>query len=229
MTHAVRELGNRPLGIRLWSVDLDLLPASAALLSASEQDRAARFVFDVDRRRYVAAHYALRSVLAAELGLAAGAELDLGTHGKPRLAAPAAAAFNLSHSGATGLIGLAPSGEIGVDIEVMKPIDDIDALAAQNFTAAERAEVRSARDETAALRAFLAVWTRKEACLKALGSGLSIPPEVFEVGLHAVATGVSIPTPEGIASVVVESIELGHGAVAAVARVLAADPVFHPA
>lgn len=228
MNGAVRELGNRPLGIRLWWIDLDLLPADAALLSSSEQARAARFVFDQDRRRYVAAHHALRCVLAGELGLAAGSELDVGPHGKPRLNAPATEAFNLSHSGARALIGLAPSGEIGVDVEVMKPIDELDALARQNFTASEHAEVRAAVDEAAALRVFLAVWTRKEACLKALGSGLSIPPEVFEVGLHPGATEVSIPTPEGIASVVVESIELGHGAVAAVAQVLAADPLRHP-
>src|SRR5437879_2168568 len=92
-------------GVTVESLDADddLLARSHALLDEEEQARAARFVFDADRRRYIVAHARLRRVLAHELALDARAvRFTADSHGKPEIAAdqnPHALRFNLSHSG----------------------------------------------------------------------------------------------------------------------------------
>ncbi|MDB5828206.1 MAG: hypothetical protein JWQ73_2426, partial [Variovorax sp.] len=78
---------------RLWHVDLDDAAATDArdCLSADESTRAARFVFERDRRRYVAAHIALRQTLSVATGVPAAAlAFDVGAFGKPSLAVPSA-------------------------------------------------------------------------------------------------------------------------------------------
>ena len=59
-------------GVRMWLIDLDAPDADAdsALLSSDETARAARFVFDHHRRRFVAGRAALRRILGAEVGRA---------------------------------------------------------------------------------------------------------------------------------------------------------------
>ena len=68
--------------------------------------------------------------------------------------------------------------------------------------------------------AFLRAWTRKEACLKAVGTGLRVSPASLDVGPGEGAVQLSITLPSGSASVEVQSINAGPGTVAAVARVL---------
>jgi 4'-phosphopantetheinyl transferase len=209
----------QPLDLRLWLVDLQVWPTQQGpSLDDDERHRAERFVFERDRRRYIAAHRALREVLASEAELAEGVSFIVGPYGKPALAQAGACRFNLSHSGDWALIGTAFDAEIGVDLELERPIEDLDALARQNFTEAERVELAAQSEPQAALRCFLSGWTRKEACLKALGSGLSIAPSVFNVGLAPTRRHVRIPTGRSTAMVEVESIALGPGMLAAVAR-----------
>ncbi len=71
------------------------------------------------RARWVAARWALRSVLARYLGGdPAAIELSLGERGKPHLADPGATLrFNLSHSGELALIAVAEGREVGVDVQ----------------------------------------------------------------------------------------------------------------
>lgn len=124
--------------------------------------------------------------------------------GKPALAGPSRCSFNLSHSEDDAVVLIAASGEIGVDVEVLRPMRDALALAERNFSASENAELRSL-PESERDHAFLTAWTRKEACLKALGSGLSIAPQTFTASLrHEPATAV-IPTSQGPARVRVVS------------------------
>ncbi len=198
-----------PVGaVRLWCVDLGHAPdeAAVATLSLAEQARAGRFVFERDRRRYLAAHVALRSLLAAAVGAAASAlAFGEGPFGKPYLAGAAAPSFNMSHSGDAALIGIGPPGiEIGVDLEVLRTMSDALELAQRHFAPAEIAALRAippgGRDQ-----AFLRGWTRKEACLKAIGSGLSIAPHTFDAGIDLPERTVSIAMPEGAAVVRVVS------------------------
>ncbi len=207
-------------GVQLWRVALNDAAALAApaWLPASEAQRAARFVFARDAQRYRAAHSLLRQLLWRHCGLAAGAEFHLGEHGKPSLGATAARQFNLSHSGAHALIAISEGVAIGVDLEELRPVRDLWLLAEQNFSSAElEALQQTPRGDQA--RAFLTAWTRKEACLKAVGSGLSIAPASIDAGVQAQARVITIELPGGPLNVCVESVAAGGDVLAAIATV----------
>lgn len=174
-------------GVRLWLFDLRAEPSAGLLgcLSADEHARASRFAFERDRQRYRAAHAQLRGLLGHATGSTpASLRFSESPHGKPRLEAEGAPAFNLSHSADVGAFALTASGEIGVDIEVLHRVDDLEALSERCFTRAEQVELdRCGGDPGARDLLFLQGWTRKEACLKAVGSGLALEPASFEAGL----------------------------------------------
>lgn len=195
----------------LWLVDLDaraLDELDLGLLDDSERARAGRFVFERDARRFVACRLALRHLLSP---LAAAQPADLrfetGRYGKPRLDHPGAIHFNVSHSGPFGLIAVCPTSPLGVDIEQWRDMPDAADLAARNFTRAEQAELEAVPAHARSL-AFLRGWTRKEACIKAVGSGLSIEPDTFEAGLAAALRHVDVPGPEAGRHAVVEVVSL---------------------
>ncbi|UVO51486.1 4'-phosphopantetheinyl transferase superfamily protein [Sphingomonas sp. SUN019] len=169
--------------LSLWLLDLTIAPSAdeRAWLSPFEVERAARFHAERDRARYVAAHVGLRIVVAATCGIDAAAQRYVrGVHGKWRLTDRSPCRFNLSYAGDIALIGIAEDHEIGVDVEVERVVDDADALAAMYFNAREYDTYRKAGSSPAA---FLGAWTRKEACLKALGVGLQLPPIELDTGL----------------------------------------------
>jgi 4'-phosphopantetheinyl transferase len=208
----------------LWRCALDQAPEDelVAALDAAEQARAARLVHEVHRRRYLAAHAALRVLLGDATGEAPD-QLQFGddAHGKPQLRHPAGWQFNLSHSEDLALIAIhAGATPIGVDVEVIRPVEDALALARRHYTSDEQAAVAAAADDAARRIAFLRVWTRKEACLKAVGLGLRLAPSSFEVGAGEGAARVWLPAPQGLVAVQVRSIDAGPGALAAVARVV---------
>jgi len=216
---ALRRLDVQPLGIDLWLVQLDSLPDDDCdVLSAQEYERAARFVFDRDRRRFLAAHRALRRVLAKFGTRAPGEPFQFSFHGKPYLPPPCACSFNLSHSGNWALIGVCEDAAIGVDIELMRNIDEIELLAQQHFTAGELNELAALKGEDAQ-RAFLSGWTRKEACLKALGCGLNLTTTGFEAGLAPLPRALAITLDGTSMDLELHSVQLGVGLLASVARV----------
>jgi 4'-phosphopantetheinyl transferase len=216
---------NAPPPFELWlaTLDADTAPSALASLSTSELDRAKRFVFARDRRRYLAAHCALRNALIARTGLSATAlEIVADPLGKPRLAGGApACSFNLSHSEDFAVIALAASGDIGVDIEVLRSVPDARALAEQNYTRTECIALACAESSRRDLL-FLLAWTRKEACLKAIGSGLTIAPSTFECGLFERPSNVMIQTDDGATWIHVQSFVHDSELVVSLARVLAA-------
>ncbi len=196
------------------------------MLSDDEWARARRFAFRRDRDRYTAAHAALRQVLGHHVGTP-GAALHLveGPFGKPALADADALRFNLSHSGDVALIALCPDGDIGVDIEVPRPLPDAQALADLHFTAAECAALALLPVERRE-RAFLICWTRKEACVKAIGLGLSVDTRSFEVGIESDARTVCLPVEGHAHFLSLWSFGDDTGMLAAVAR---ATPTSGPA
>lgn len=224
-TGAIRRLADAPLGIRLWLVELDAPDVAPGVdLSEPELQRARRFAFERDRRRYLAAHRALRAVLAREAGMRPSAVFELGPHGKPGLPALKGWHFNLSHSAHLGLIGLAEAGaqhgEIGVDIEVRHPIAELRDLAAHHFSMAEQAALAAMPEGEVALSAFLQGWTHKEACLKALGTGLSLPSNAFTLNLDSALQRTQIPVGEGEALLDVAAIRACPDILASAARVV---------
>ena len=210
-----------PAPVRLWMVKLDAMPSAAGIasLSDTERARAQRFAFEHLKRRYFASHVALRDTLAECTGMAASDQrFSEGPFGKPTLV-NASCAFNMSHSDDVALIAVAPTGEIGVDVEVLRPVNDAIALAECNFTPAEHQQVLSAPPEQRDL-VFLRIWTRKEACLKAVGSGFSIAADCFEAGAEVAPRRVVMPTPDGMATMHVESLPEVDGCVLALAWLL---------
>ncbi|MCJ2116107.1 4'-phosphopantetheinyl transferase superfamily protein [Methylobacterium sp. J-001] len=170
----------------VWVVDLALslaqLEICGTVLDASERERAVRFLRPADRARYQASHAALRLILGEALGLAAGdIRLEVSAAGKPALA-DGILDFNLSHSGGRALVGLARGAAIGVDVEEMRPIPDALRIAGAHF-APDEAAALSALPPHAVSAAFFGLWTRKEAVVKALGTGLSLPLDRFSVSV----------------------------------------------
>lgn len=190
---AARALGSDE--VHLWSMDLaaPAWPADPAAhwLDTNERERAARFHFDMHRRRYVAAHVRMRAVLGAYVGASPETlRFEHEERGKPRLAAAAGAepapcgiTFNLSHSEDQGLLAIARGVTLGADIEVQRHLHDLEALARSHFTARELGELHDL-PEARRHDGFFAAWTRKEAYVKALGAGLSVPLDSFDVALH---------------------------------------------
>jgi len=156
------------------------------LLSSIERDRASRFKFETDRRRYVTAHLALRSILSTYLNSPAQElQFESGPYGKPKLASIHAGKkfeFNLSHSHEVALIALTQGREIGVDIEYVKKDYPIHEVAENFFTPKEAATLRTL-PEYLQRQAFFKCWTSKEAFLKAKGTGLSGKLDEMEITL----------------------------------------------
>ena len=155
--------------IHLWTASLDApdvcIAAMRALLSDDELDRAGRFHFEKDRTAFVLSRGFLRTILGRYLG--GEVRFVYGSHGKPALD-PAGPCFNLSHTGALVILGLTLESEIGVDVERIRSIENRDAIAERYFSPSEYGQALS--DEV-----FFQCWTRKEAYIKAVGGGLSIP------------------------------------------------------
>ncbi len=208
-------------GIALWLIALDAHTRRAlpvAELSLAEQARASRFHFERDARRYQASHAALRLILGQVTGASPSTlQFCEGSHGKPYLKDTPGLHFNMSHSDDWALIGVSMLGPIGIDIEVMTPMDDTDLLAQKNFSAAEYAAFKKTPPDQR-LASFLRCWTRKEACLKALGSGLSIEPHEFEAGVDTGTRDTAIAVNDQSCAMTVFCIDLPIAALAAGAR-----------
>jgi 4'-phosphopantetheinyl transferase len=178
--------------VHVWAVRLDDdivdLGQARAFISADERERAERFKFDRDRRRYLIAHAALHEILRRYLPIDSEPLIfDYGSNGKPMLSpalGPAGVQFNLSHSNELALLGVTPRGEVGVDIEYVKENFEFQDVAERFFTAKEVAAMRSLPVHLQR-RAFFKCWTSKEAFLKAKGTGLSGNLDVVEIILTA--------------------------------------------
>jgi 4'-phosphopantetheinyl transferase len=153
------------------------------LLDPAEAARAARFHHPRDERRFVVARGALRRLLATMEGLEPRTlRLVEGPFGKPALdpALGSELRFNLSHSGELALLAFARGIELGVDLEEERGDVDIEGVGEQVFSAAERTAL-AALDPAERRRTFFQLWARKEAVIKAEGTGFSEPSAAFTV------------------------------------------------
>lgn len=164
--------------VHLWRAPLPPLAQDlgrlAAWLSTDEAERSRRFRFSRDRHSFIAAHGFLRLTLSRYLGVAPrDLEFAAGTSGKPRLAGTGARhlRFNISHTNGLALIAVTRGREVGVDIERIKPGFDWGEIAPKYFSAPER-DALAALPPPQRSRAGYDVWTRKEAWVKAVGTGL---------------------------------------------------------
>jgi 4'-phosphopantetheinyl transferase len=182
-------------GAAFWFAQLsdfrDQLSSMADIvLSPDELERAQRMSAEPSRIAYVTSCVLLRRILSAHLGINAN-EIVLvrGEHGKPVLADSLSARglyFNLSHGGDAWLCGVSSNHEIGVDVETRRRVPSAERLATRVLSMAERASLSALESSDEATRdsAFLRCWTRKEAVLKAAGSGFSWAARDVDVGIE---------------------------------------------
>ncbi|WP_162140530.1 4'-phosphopantetheinyl transferase family protein [Sphingomonas sp. PR090111-T3T-6A] len=173
----------------VWIARLDALcghaEAATGILDETERARAANFRFDRDRLLYMLGRMTLRRLLSAYLGTEpADVPLRVGPYGKPELGSPFDTAplhFNVSHSGDLALYAITRDGPVGIDVEQIRPIADLQGVAELVLSPREKAAFSALRmgDRQAF---FHEAWARKEAYLKALGDGLMRPPTSIEFG-----------------------------------------------
>jgi 4'-phosphopantetheinyl transferase len=217
----------------LWVADHrvrpDELPAYLALLDAGERERASRFRFHKDYRRFVFGHGRLRMILGRYCAVAPErlviarrcAVCGSDAHGKPFLVPPSgersAIRFSCSYSDELVVVGVSNGAEVGVDVE---RVDDGFAwreVAETALSAGERSILDGAAD-VAAARAFYGIWTRKEAVSKVTGRGLSQLTEMDTCGWTP-RTGGEFEVPAGVSGgpLVGKTLDLpGHEAAVAV-------------
>jgi 4'-phosphopantetheinyl transferase len=159
----------------------DRLPALLELLDDAERARAQTFRFPHLAAEFIQSHAAMRILIAEQIGLHPRAiQLSKGKYGKPRVTGQTGFEFSISHSCGLASFAFSTQGPVGIDIEKVRVLKDCDALVQQFFSHSERDELGRLR-ACEHLRAFYAVWTRKEAYLKALGTGLATPPRTVSV------------------------------------------------
>ena len=199
-----------------------VLRACADVLSEDELQRAGRFGTAVLRNRYVAGRGTLRFLLARYLPASpASFALAYQPHGKPELGPPwknEGLEFNVSHCEDLALYAFTRDESIGVDVERIRTMPNAEGLLERFFSLDEIQQWRRVPAERQ-LRAFFQGWTRKEAWLKAVGSGLSFPLNEFCVTLDGPARVLSIHgSVDEAAAWWLESLEPCDGYVAAAAR-----------
>lgn len=160
------------------------LSAFSELLSREERDRASRFHFEKDARRFIIVRATLRSILVGLTHVPAREVSFLySEHGKPSLKDPSTnVQFSVSHSGDLAMIAVALGHQVGADIEVVREDIEIEKLAARFFSGLECHDLLALPQEQR-LEAFFRYWTCKESFLKAQGIGLSRGLGSFDVGL----------------------------------------------
>ncbi len=178
--------------VQLWRIDLEAVGADEShwrkALSSDELERASRFHFPRDRQRFAASRSLLRILLGGYLATdPAGVSFSYSENGKPSLGPARAGSnvkFNISHSGGITLLAFTRGREIGVDVELVRGDFEVQAIARRFFSPKEQRQLADLPAEKI-VDAFFRCWTRKEAYIKAIGEGLSLPLHQFDVALES--------------------------------------------
>lgn len=204
--------------LHVWSIALDAEPADGddEVLYEDERVRASRFHFERHRRRFIAGRVALRRILARYLTREPAAlRFEYAERGKPGLRDGDGLEFNLSHSSERGLLVVGCDGDLGIDLELVRPLERLDDLAERSFSERECRAVLS-MNEPDRTRGFYDVWTRKEACVKLAGDGLARPLSSFDVPTSKVTADAEVDLGD-IGAVYVSSLDVEEGYTAALA------------
>ena len=184
--------------VHCWCAGLDVPPEATrrleATLLAEECDRAERYRYPGGRQRFIVAHGALRDLLGRYLQIQPDRiRYVYDAFGKPCLGAEFGTRlrFNLSHSGDLALIAVTADSSVGVDLECIRTREDYSEVA-RRFFSGDEVEQLNAMPTHLYAEAFLGCWTRKEACLKAIGRGLTLPLDSFAVPGAAGPTQVPV-------------------------------------
>lgn len=176
--------------VHVWRANLDQPAERLHLLRQTlcddELQRAERFYFERDRARFVVGRGLLRFILSRYLEIAANKlQFCYSSRGKPELAETLNAnqiRFNLSHSQELVLYAVTRDRSIGIDVEYIRPMPEAEQIVKSFFSTYENSVFQHLPPDRKQL-AFFNCWTRKEAFVKAIGDGLSLPLDRFDVSL----------------------------------------------
>jgi 4'-phosphopantetheinyl transferase len=170
--------------VHVWVLNEHLVgqacSALAHTLSLDERQRARAYRRERDRNHFIARRSVLRWLIGGYLACKPESlRFNVTQFGKPALQWPQAArlAFNVSHSDGIALFAFALDCRLGVDVE--RRIDGVDVAGIGRgiFSSTEERMLDAARPDPAAT--FIRIWTRKEALLKAFGTGFSGEPNSY--------------------------------------------------
>jgi len=174
--------------VHVWQVNLkslnELPKDISEWLSPYELERAIKFKFTLDREHFILRHYLLRLILCKYCDCQPHElRFKYNSHNKPFINLPefSEIKFNMSFSDELMMIGLCKQNDIGIDIEKVREIDNLEHIAIENFSQRELEYFNSELDKTTA---FFNIWTRKEAFLKATGKGIYFPLKSFSVDIN---------------------------------------------
>jgi 4'-phosphopantetheinyl transferase len=173
--------------VHLWSAGLEVTPEHleplASLLSSREQARAERYRFERHRRRYQVTWGLARSLLGRYLADdPQSLHFSFGPKGKPELTDGAGLQFNISHSAEQVVVAVSSTWPLGVDVEQVRAMEDAVDIARRFFSPNE-VRVFEALEPAQQLEGFFNCWTRKEALIKAVGEGVFVSLDRFDVSL----------------------------------------------
>ncbi len=169
--------------IHLWTVSIDALKDQAdrleSMLSDEEKRKVSFFKFEHTQLSYIVSQAVLRMLLSSYLAINPD-EVKMGSHkkGKPYLIHDRPIFFNISNSYDLCVYAFSCDAEVGIDVEKIRVLPDIDQLIDKNLTGRERTYLL--KDPAFKLNWFFRFWTIKESYLKAIGEGMRLTPENLE-------------------------------------------------
>ncbi|MDQ2819369.1 MAG: 4'-phosphopantetheinyl transferase superfamily protein [Pseudomonadota bacterium] len=174
--------------VDIWTTELSKVTRKQAdryvgLLTAPELERFRRFVVPGAALQFLVARALLRTVLSQYVAAPVTSWRFLtSSYGKPYIAYPDNSRlnvrFNLSHTDGLAACAISAGMEVGVDVENHQRRIAVQDLVSSTFTQQERVQL-DGLDEVGQRRLFFAIWTLKEAYVKACGQGLSLALDAF--------------------------------------------------
>jgi 4'-phosphopantetheinyl transferase len=169
--------------LHVWSVSLEpgeeFIEKCKSVLSEGEKSRIDWFSFLQVQNNYIISQGVLRLILAGYLNIEPS-QVQLSKHakGKPFVLNDASLFFNLSNSGKKAVFAFSRNTEVGIDLEMIRTLPDLEELIQKNFSPQERYFIMKNADEK--LKRFFLFWTIKESYLKAIGEGMRLTPDNLE-------------------------------------------------
>ena len=172
-----------PGEVHIWTVSINALKEKLgslrSLLTAEEEAKVSFYKFEHTQNSYIVTKSVLRILLSLYMGVKLK-EVKIGVHkkGKPFLMDEVPIFFNISNSDDLCVFAFSGDGEVGIDIERIRQMPDIELLIQKNLTKRERDYVL--KDPPEKLARFFRFWTFKESYLKAIGEGMRLTPDSLE-------------------------------------------------
>jgi 4'-phosphopantetheinyl transferase len=184
--HNLKQLIISENEIHIWQIDIETqlqyLHTYWSYLSNIEQSRASKFRFEIHKNKYIVRTAVLRILLSNYMRCQPKEiEFKIGEFGKPKLN-NSNLGFNLSHSKNKAIIAISKHLQLGVDIEYIDEKIEAKQIANHYFSVEDRKQLYALNDEKLA-DGFFNIWTKKEAFIKAIGTGLTYPLDSFDVNL----------------------------------------------